>query len=110
MVGREGIGSPAAAPRRAAPSLPERVRFTAWSAEHSISDGEREGTKCETGERSNADQLPKGRFIGLFCIWRENNPEAEGGSEEGRSAAHFPSLSLHGTHFVDFTARENSGR
>ena len=25
--------------------------------------------------------------------------------EEGRGAAHFPSLSLHGTHFVDFTAR-----
>ena len=104
--------------RHGAPSLAERVRFTAWSAEHSISDGDRRGeagggSKCETRGRSNADQLPKGRFIGLFCIWRENNPEAEGGSEEGRRrrSLSLPILAwyvLCGT--PSQTARENSGR
>ena len=67
-------------------SLSDRVRFAAGPAEHSISDGESEvRAEKKRGERNNTDQLPKGRFIGLFCIWRENKPEAR---------RHFPCLCM----------------
>ena len=76
--------------RRAAPlppSLPPSLtEFVLWlerafnfrrrEARRGEETEERRGKQSRgERERNNTDQLPKGRFMGLFCIWRENSPE-----------------------------------
>ena len=79
----EGIGFVAAPRRSLPPSLTEFVlwlerafNFRRREARRGEETEERRGKQSRgERERNNTDQLPKGRFMGLFCIWRENNPE-----------------------------------